>query len=234
MQGGSDFAEHAYRGRFTAFATFAGVDRGGEGRGRNGGATRVSASEPANLRFPIRRRRPNVGGVNTLVALLRAVNVGGVKLPMADLRAMAEAAGYGNARTYIQSGNLVFTTADEPCAARAALEKRLEVYAGKPVGVIMRTAEQMRAVLHANPFPDAEPSKVGILFLDSPPPIETIDVARGRADEVLALGEREIFVHYPSGMGRSKLRFPALSQGTSRNVNTVRKLVEMTSATSAR
>ncbi|MFQ8432963.1 DUF1697 domain-containing protein [Amaricoccus sp. W119] len=172
--------------------------------------------------------------MNTLVALLRAVNVGGVKLPMAELRAMAEAAGYENARTYIQSGNLVFATSDEADAARAALEKRLELYAGKPVGVVMRTAEEMRAVLDANPFPDAEPSKVGILFLDAPPPPETIDVARGRADEALALGAREIFVHYPSGMGRSKLRFPAMSEGTSRNVNTVRKLVEMVAETSRR
>lgn len=166
--------------------------------------------------------------MRTLIALLRAVNVGGTgKLPMAALRAMAEDAGFADVRTYIQSGNLLFRTGADPDAAKAAIEARLAAHAGRPVGVAMRTADGMRAVLDANPFSDAEPGKVGVLFLDAPPPPDTIGAAKGRADEAIRLGEREVFVHYPSGMGRSRLRFPAMAAGTFRNINTVAKLVGM-------
>lgn len=166
--------------------------------------------------------------MHTLVALLRAVNVGGTgKLPMAELRAMAEAEGFGAVRTYIQSGNLVFETDRDVDEAKRALEARLRNYARKPVGVILRTAEEMRAILTANPFPDAEPSKVGVLFLDAAPPSDIRDSAKGRTNEEIAFGTREVFVHYPSGMGRTKLRFPAMADGTVRNVNTVAKLTDM-------
>ncbi|MEH6523708.1 DUF1697 domain-containing protein [Sulfitobacter sp.] len=166
--------------------------------------------------------------MKTLVTLLRAVNVGGTgKLPMAELRSMAEALGLTDVRTYIQSGNLVFSSADDLASVKEALEKKLETYAGKPVGVIVRTAQEMQAILDANPFPNAEPSKVGVLFLDASPPSTTIDETKGPADEKIELGEREIFIHYPSGMGRTKLRLAAMSAGTVRNINTVSKLVKM-------
>ncbi len=166
--------------------------------------------------------------MKTFVALLRAVNVGGTgKLPMVDLRALAEAEGLLDVRTYIQSGNLLFSTADDPMTVKAALEKRLEGSLGKPVGVIIRTAQEIQAVLDANPFPNAEPNKVAVLFLDSSPSLTTVEDAKGLADEEIKLGEREIYIHYPSGMGRTKLRLPAMSQGTARNINTVAKLVKM-------
>ena len=166
--------------------------------------------------------------METLIALLRAVNVGGTgKLPMAKLRSMAEASGFVRVKTYIQSGNLVFATDRKSNEAKAILEKRLETYAGKPVGVVVRTPEEMRAILEANPFPDAEPSKIGVLFLDTAPPSDTVEAAKGRADEQIVLGEREVFVHYPSGMGRTKLRFPAMKDGTVRNINTIAKLKDM-------
>lgn len=168
--------------------------------------------------------------MQTLIALLRAVNVGGTgKLPMAELRSMAEAAGLSDVRTYIQSGNLLCSSSDKPDVVKKTLEGCLETYAGKPVSVIMRTAEEMRQVLDSNPFPNAEPSKVGVLFLDGSPPTQTIEEAKGQADEEIELGDREIFVHYPSGMGRTKLRFAAMSEGTARNINTVAKLVTMAS-----
>ncbi|SEV88106.1 Uncharacterized conserved protein, DUF1697 family [Aliiroseovarius sediminilitoris] len=166
--------------------------------------------------------------MKTRVALLRAINVGGTgKLPMTELRSMAEAAGLTDVRTYIQSGNLVFSTADDLPTVKTALEKSLETYAGKPVGVFVRTAQDMQDVLDANPFPNAEPSKVGVLFLDTPPPSKTIEEAKGQADEEIGLGEREVYVHFPSGMGKSRLRLAAMSNGTLRNINTVAKLVKM-------
>ena len=172
--------------------------------------------------------------MQALIALLRAVNVGGTgKLPMAELRAMAEAAGFTNVRSYIQSGNLVFSSADELSAVKSALEKRLADYADKPVRIVLRTAQEMQDVLDANPFTDAEPSKVGVLFLEASPPPNTVETAKGQADEEIQLGQREVFVHYPSGMGRTKLRLPALSampEGTMRNINTVARLVKMATA----
>ncbi|WP_114391260.1 DUF1697 domain-containing protein [Notoacmeibacter marinus] len=166
--------------------------------------------------------------MKTLIALLRAVNVGGTgKLPMAELRGMAEDVGFDNVRTYIQSGNLVFSSSDAMPDARKALEQRLEDYAGKPVGVILRTAQEMHRVFDANPFPDAEPSKVGVLFLDNAPPPGIAETAKGQTDEVIEPGEREVYIHFPSGMGRTKLRLAAMSDGTVRNINTVRKLVNM-------
>ena len=99
------------------------------------------------------------GMIQTRVALLRAVNVGGTGgLPMADLHLIAQAVGLTDVRTYIQSGNLVVSTPDDPAAVKAALEDRLKAYVGRPVGVVIRTADEMRAVLHANPFPQADPS----------------------------------------------------------------------------
>lgn len=169
--------------------------------------------------------------MHSYVALLRAVNVGGTgKLPMAELRAMCERAGFADARTYIASGNVVFRSALAERAVVAALESRLAAYAGKPVGVLVRTAAEMAAVLAANPFPDAPGNRVVAIFLDTPPPADALAHASGCRDEALALGRREIYVHYGSGMADSRLRIPAAKAGTARNINTVARLAAMVSA----
>jgi uncharacterized protein (DUF1697 family) len=162
------------------------------------------------------------------VALLRAVNVGGTgKLPMTDLKAMCEAVGFAQVQTYIASGNVVFESKASEAKVKAALEKRLHAYAGAPIGVIVRTATEMAAVLEANPFPKASPSQAVTIFLDTSPPADALDHAVGVHDEIMHLGKREIFVHFPGGQGRSKLRIPAAKAGTARNMNTVAKLAEM-------
>ncbi|MFT3799592.1 MAG: DUF1697 domain-containing protein [Burkholderiaceae bacterium] len=166
--------------------------------------------------------------MNTLIALLRAVNVGGTgKLPMDALRRLCEQAGFTNVRTYIQSGNVVFDTDLPAGGAKPALETRLQDYCGKPVGVILRDGEQMRGILARNPFPNAAPDKVAVLFVEQAPAPDVAATAKGLADEEVVAGELEIFIHYPSGMGRSKLRLPAQSGGTARNLNTVARLAAM-------
>src|SRR5262245_38232826 len=95
-----------------------------------------------------RGRRPRCTDPSTpkYVALLRAINVGGTgKLPMADLKAMCEEAGFAHVATYIASGNVVFESSAPEAKVKAALEKRLQGYAGKPVGVVVRTAAEMAA-----------------------------------------------------------------------------------------
>ena len=159
------------------------------------------------------------------VALLRAINVGGTgKLPMEDLRAMCVGAGFAEVRTYIASGNVVFESALDGAGVARALETCLATYAGKPVGVMVRDCAEMAAVLAGNPFGTAPGNQVGVLF--GAGPLE-VGAVRGQADEQIVGRGREIYVWYPSGMGRSKLRFAAMEGGTMRNVNTVAKLVEM-------
>lgn len=160
------------------------------------------------------------------IALLRAVNVGGTgKLPMADLRDLAGAAGFGDVRTYIASGNLLMTSELAERQVKAALEKALAAYAGKSVEVLVRTAGEMREVELANPFAGVAYNRVGVIFLDHAPPKNLEE--RGVANEVLVKGRREIYVHYPAGMGSSKLMIPVARFGTTRNMNTVAKLAEM-------
>ena len=166
--------------------------------------------------------------MNAYVALLRAVNVGGTgKLSMSDLKAMCERAGFLTVRTYIASGNVVFASRMSEARIKAALEAALEAYAGKPVGVLVRTAAEMAAVVARNPFPDTPPSRTVAIFLDEPPPRDAAERATGRADEEIRLGRREIYVHYGDGMGRSRLKIPAARAGTARNINTITKLAEM-------
>ena len=166
--------------------------------------------------------------MTAFIALLRAVNVGGTgKLPMTDLKAICDAEGYSQVQTYIASGNVVFVSKDNPERIKLALEDRLKIYAGKPVGVVVRTAKEMAAVLAGNPFPKAAPKRTVAVFLDEPPTADALADIRGRKDEELRLGTREIYVHYGEGMGSSKLVIPAAKFGTARNMNTVAKLAEL-------
>jgi uncharacterized protein (DUF1697 family) len=166
--------------------------------------------------------------MSAYVALLRAVNVGGTgKLPMSDLKALCEKAGFGKVRTYIASGNVVFESGASESQVKAALETALAAYAGKPVGVLVRTAAEMAQVLAGNPFPDAPPSRTVAIFLDGPPPADTLERVSGVDGEEVRLGHREIYVSYGDNMGRSRLKIPAAKVGTARNINTVAKLAAM-------
>jgi uncharacterized protein (DUF1697 family) len=161
------------------------------------------------------------------VALLRAVNVAGRKLAMADLKAIAEELGFDRPRTFIASGNLLFASGKSEADVARLLEDRLGTHMGSDVPVMVRTASEMAAIARANPFPGEPASRVAAIFFAKAPPEDSIAQARGIADEELALGRREIYVHYPGGMGRSKLRLPAQAAGTARNMNTVARLAQL-------
>ncbi len=166
--------------------------------------------------------------MNSYIALLRAVNVGGTgKLPMEDLKAMCAKLGFEAAQTYIASGNVVFRSSKKEAEVKAALEAALQKYAGKPVGVLVRTAAEMAQVSAENPFPGMAPNHTVAIFLDAKPPSSAISEAKGRNKEEIALGRREIYVYYGDGMGKTKLKMPAAAGGTARNMNTVAKLAEM-------
>ena len=166
------------------------------------------------------------------VALLRAVNVGGTgKLPMTDLKTLCEDAGCTDVRTYIASGNVVLRSGLTESRLKSALEKKLQAYAGKRVGVMIRTAAEMKSVVKRNPFPKGAPNRVVAIFLDKAPARDALARVSGRKDEEIALGKREIYVHYGDGMGASKLKIPAAKDGTARNMNTVAKLAAMAEET---
>ena len=164
----------------------------------------------------------------TYVAMLRAVNVGGTgRLPMTELKSMCAAEGFAKVQTYIASGNVVFVADRAEAEVKAALERRLHAYAGKQIGAIVRTSDEMLSVLAANPFPGLPTNSTVAIFLDDPPPPNALDTIRGRKDEDVRLGTREIYVAYGPGMGTSRLRIPAASAGTARNINTIKKLAEL-------
>lgn len=148
---------------------------------------------------------------------------------MSDLVDLCRGAGFSGVETYIASGNVVFESKAAASKVKATLEACLQAHAGKPTGVILRSASAMQAVLAANPFGQADPKLTYAIFLDAPPPADALSHARGRNDEDMRLGRLEIYVHYPSGMGRSRLTIPAAKTGTARNMNTVAKLVEIAS-----
>jgi len=158
------------------------------------------------------------------VALLRGVNVGGVKVEMARLKALGEAAGFSNVRTFIASGNLVFASDAGEAAIKATLEAAIEAEFGRKIGVLVRSADELADVLERNPFAAHPGNYTVAIFVDTEP---SLDGVRHQADEELKIGKRAIYGYYPSGQGRSKLVIPAAKAGTARNMNTVAKLAEM-------
>ena len=165
--------------------------------------------------------------MTSYVGLLRAVNVGGRQLKMEELRRVATELGLDKVSTYIASGNLLFSTRLGEGAVKSKLEDAIGKHLGKPVPVMVRTAAEMADVAEANPFADQPGNRVVAIFLDDAPPKDAADQARNVADERIALGAREIYVHYPSGQGPSKLAIPAAKAGTARNMNSVAKLAEL-------
>ena len=161
------------------------------------------------------------------VALLRGVNLGKRQLKMEDLRRVATELGLDGAKTYIASGNLLFRSAKSEATLKQELEGAIGAHMDARVGVMIRSATELAAVTRADPYADQPGNRVVAFFLDDAPPRDCVAAATNVVDERLALGSREIYVHYPSGQGQSKLRIPAAKDGTARNMNTVAKLAEL-------
>ncbi len=165
--------------------------------------------------------------MTSYVALLRGVNLGKRQLKMDDLKRVASELGLGSPRTYIASGNLLFTSAKGEAELKRELERALEVHMGGPVGVMIRTAAEMAQAAAANPFVGEPGNRVVAIFLDEAPPKGFADQAKHVRNERMAPGRREIYVHYPDGQGPSKLQIPVAATGTARNMNSVAKLAEL-------
>lgn len=164
----------------------------------------------------------------TFVALLRSINVGGTgKLPMADLRKLGERCGFTNVKTYIASGNVVLDATISAAQVKAKLEAALLKPMGKPCLVFVRTADELEAALAANPWPDANPSRTIITFLDTAPPKDAIKGWPIPGKEQMALIGRELHLQFPDGQADTKLKVPFADIGTGRNLNTTRALLAL-------
>jgi len=174
-----------------------------------------------------------------VISLLRGVNVGGNRnIAMDALRELFESLGLHGAQTYIQSGNVVFHTAERDLTAvTRRIEDGIEESFGFRPAVIVRTGGELRDIVTRNPFASREGldgSKLLILFLSRDPGPETRErVLRLDAapEEVRMIG-RELYIYYPNGMARPKLPAALLEKtlgtpSTGRNWNTARKLLEM-------
>jgi uncharacterized protein (DUF1697 family) len=124
----------------------------------------------------------------------------------------------------------VFRSKRAEASVKKLLEQTLAEKMGKPVGVLLRSASELDAVIEHNPFPDAPPNRVIVFFLDAPVPRGALDRITPPGGEELNAKGREVFIHYPNGQGQSKLSLPFARTGTGRNPNTVRKIRELLGA----
>jgi uncharacterized protein (DUF1697 family) len=175
--------------------------------------------------------------VRTWIALFRGINVGGSnRLPMAALRSDLEGLGLTGVRTYIQSGNVVFGSAERSRAKLAdAITTRTEELHGFRPLVLLLTREELLAAVEGNPFPEAtaDPKSLHLSFLAEPaatPDLAALERLRAPTER-FALVARVFYLHAPDGIGRSKLAATAARHLgvalTARNYRTVDKLLSM-------
>jgi uncharacterized protein (DUF1697 family) len=172
------------------------------------------------------------------IALLRGINVGGRrKVPMAELRAVAEGLGFGDVASYVQSGNLVYRTSLAVERAAAALAQAIEAHFGFDVPVIVRAASRWRRHAAGSPFPDAEAARANLLHLClacAPVPRDAVArlTERATAGERIAVVSGALWIDFAGGVARSKLT-PALldrvagASVTARNWRTVQALAAL-------
>jgi uncharacterized protein (DUF1697 family) len=175
----------------------------------------------------------------SFVALLRGINVGGkVMVPMAELRAFFVSAGYADARTLLQSGNVVFSAAS---GTSALLEKQLEPALGKAFGreinLFVREARAWKKIVAENPFVDEaanDPGRLVVFCLRAMPEAKALAALKAAiaGREVFRSGSACLYIHYPDGQGDSKFTHALIQrklgvEGTARNWNTVLKIAAL-------
>jgi uncharacterized protein (DUF1697 family) len=184
----------------------------------------------------------------THVALLRGINVGGGgKIVMADLRQVVNALGHRDVATYIQTGNVVFTTSRTDIAALAReLEAEIAARFGVKTSAIVLSRPELAEVVDRNPYPaEPNPRFVHVVFLPGEPD-EAMSLALtdavaaaaglGSPDRAVLLG-RAVYLHTPDGFGISELarslllkRSSPVAAGTARNWATVTKVLSLCDA----
>lgn len=173
----------------------------------------------------------------TYIGLLRAVNVGGNILKMDALRAVCDTLGFEDVRTYVQSGNVVFTSSKSASACAAALMKALVGKTRLPVDVMVRSPGQLKTILAKNPFlkkKGVDTTRLAVTFLSGPAPKDAAKnlAAIPAGDDEVHVAGTELYLHCPSGFARTKLTNAKIEstlslRATTRNWNTVNQLYAM-------
>lgn len=174
-----------------------------------------------------------------LISMLRGVNLGPHnRIKMDDLRALYKSCQLEDLRTCVQSGNVIFRTREKNVAKLVKkIQAGIEQEFGFRPEVILRTIEELKQALAANPFRnrrDIEPSKLLITFLSAQPAAEAHSAIRDlkpQREELHLIG-RELYIYFPDGIGRSKVRWSSVEKlfkvtGTARNLNSVVKMLEI-------
>ena len=172
--------------------------------------------------------------MTTYVALLRAVNVGGRTVAMADLRRAFAAAGFDDARTYLQSGNVIFGASGSATSVAARVRRGLEAELGPGMGVLLYTPAQLGALIRRNPLAGRDPATLHVTFLGTAPApakVRALD-PDGFAPDLFRISGRHVYIHCPNGYGRSKLTNAFFERklgvmATTRNLRTVTTLATM-------
>ncbi|MGJ9411898.1 DUF1697 domain-containing protein [Aeromicrobium sp. CF4.19] len=168
------------------------------------------------------------------IHLLRAVNVGGATLPMADLRELAAGLGATDVSTHIASGNLLCTPPADAVGFERALEQAVQERFGFFREVISRSPDELQRALDVHPFEVVEPKYSYVTFLLAEPEPTAIEKAQtfSTGDDRWEVLGREMHVRYADGAGRPQMKAASIGRalgvpGTARNLNTVRKLIEL-------
>jgi len=175
----------------------------------------------------------------TFIALLRAVNLGGHKpLAMSSLRDFFADLSFTDARTLLQTGNVVFRgEARTVSNLEHLLEREAKARLGLDTVFFIRSADDWKALQRQNPFPDEalrDPSHLVVMFLKEAPDAKSLAKLRTaiRGPEIVDVAERQAYIVYPTGIGRSRLTHALIetmlgTRGTGRNWNTVLKLAAL-------
>jgi uncharacterized protein (DUF1697 family) len=189
------------------------------------------------VRYAAKIKHPGEHELTVYVAMLRGVNVGGNSLKMDWLREACEGMGWQDVRTYVQSGNIVFSSRLGASKLAPTLKATIDAQTRLPVAVVVRSASEMAKVVAGNPFPKqkgVDLTKLHVTFLaeaPSKPALDKLDALAGTRDEY-RLVKQEIYLHCPINYGQTKLSNTAIEKAlsvgaTTRNWNTVTTLSEM-------
>ena len=173
-----------------------------------------------------------MSAMTAYAAFLRGINLGPTnKIAMSRLKELTEGLGYGDVTTYINSGNLVFTSGKRQGTLAREISAALATVLPKPVDVAVRSRAELERIVSGNPYPDADPSKVTVSFLMTAPDAgaEQRVAAMAADDEPFTFAGTEVWVHYGRGLGPSKLaeQFAKVVgvSATTRTIRTVEKVL---------